>query len=46
MILNKIYVTDITNNNPDNRVAKEFYSSFGFSEICMDEGNKDMLSVI
>jgi diamine N-acetyltransferase len=32
--------------NPENPVAKEFYSSFGFSEIGMDEDNEDMLAVI
>ena len=32
--------------NPNNPVAKEFYSSFGFSEIGMDEDNEDMLAVI
>ena len=32
--------------NPENPVAKEFYSSFGFSEVGMDEDNEDMLAVI
>ena len=32
--------------NPKNPVAKEFYSSFGFSEVGMDEGDEDMLAVI
>lgn len=32
--------------NPKNPVAKEFYSSFGFSEIGMDEDDEDMLAVI
>ena len=32
--------------NPKNPVAKEFYSSFGFSEVGMDEDNEDMLAVI
>jgi diamine N-acetyltransferase len=32
--------------NPKNPVAKEFYSSFGFSEVGMDEDDKDMLAVI
>jgi diamine N-acetyltransferase len=32
--------------NPNNPVAKEFYSSFGFSEVGMDEDNEDMLAVI
>jgi diamine N-acetyltransferase len=32
--------------NPNNPVAKEFYSSFGFSEVGMDEDDEDMLAVI
>jgi diamine N-acetyltransferase len=32
--------------NPKNPVAKDFYSSFGFKEIGMDEDNEDMLAVI
>ena len=32
--------------NPKNPVAKEFYSSFGFSEVGMDEDDDDMLAVI
>ena len=32
--------------NPKNPVAKEFYSSFGFSETGMDEDDEDMLAVI
>ena len=32
--------------NPENPVAKEFYSSFGFIEVGMDEDNEDMLAVI
>ncbi len=32
--------------NPKNPVAKEFYSSFGFSEVGMDEDDEDMLAVI
>ena len=32
--------------NPKNPVAKEFYSSFGFSEVGMDEDNEDILAVI
>ena len=32
--------------NPKNPVAKEFYSSFGFTEVGMDEDDKDMLAVI
>jgi diamine N-acetyltransferase len=31
---------------PTNPVAKEFYSSFGFAEIGMDEDGEDMLAVI
>ena len=32
--------------NPENPVAKEFYASFGFTEVGMDEDNEDMLAVI
>jgi len=32
--------------NPENPVAKEFYSSFGFVEVGMDEDDEDMLAVI
>jgi diamine N-acetyltransferase len=32
--------------NPNNPVAKEFYSSFGFTEVGMDEDNEDMLAII
>ncbi|WP_133408568.1 GNAT family N-acetyltransferase [Parashewanella tropica] len=32
--------------NPENPVAKDFYSSFGFNEIGMDDDNEDMLAVI
>jgi diamine N-acetyltransferase len=32
--------------NPMNPVAKEFYASFGFYEVGMDEDNEDMLAVI
>jgi len=32
--------------NPQNPVAKDFYSSFGFNEVGMDEDNEDMLAVI
>ena len=32
--------------NPNNPVAKDFYSSFGFSEIGFDEDGEDMLAVI
>ncbi|KPZ60473.1 hypothetical protein AN391_00085 [Pseudoalteromonas sp. P1-13-1a] len=30
--------------NPQNPIAKDFYSSFGFEEVGLDEG--DMLAVI
>ena len=32
--------------NPSNPVAKDFYSSFGFNEVGMDDDNEDMLAVI
>lgn len=32
--------------NPKNPVAKNFYGSFGFSEVGMDEDDEDMLAVI
>ncbi|WP_448549241.1 GNAT family N-acetyltransferase [Thalassotalea fusca] len=32
--------------NPNNPVAKTFYSSFGFVEVGMDEDNEDMLAII
>jgi diamine N-acetyltransferase len=32
--------------NPENPVAKNFYASFGFNEIGMDEDNEDMLAII
>jgi diamine N-acetyltransferase len=32
--------------NPNNPVAKKFYSSFGFSEVGMDDDDEDMLAVI
>lgn len=32
--------------NPNNPVAKNFYSSFGFSEVGMDKNNEDMLALI
>jgi len=32
--------------NPKNPVAKEFYASFGFSEVGMDEDDEDMLAII
>lgn len=32
--------------NPGNPVAREFYSSFGFQEIGMDEDGDDMLALI
>jgi len=31
--------------NPENPVAKSFYSSFGFIEVGMDDENEDMLAV-
>lgn len=32
--------------NPNNPVAKEFYASYGFIEVGMDEDGEDMLAVI
>ncbi|USD20729.1 GNAT family N-acetyltransferase [Microbulbifer variabilis] len=32
--------------NPKNPVAKDFYSSFGFTEMGMDKDNEDMLAII
>lgn len=32
--------------NPKNPVAKDFYSSFGFTEVGMDKDNEDMLAII
>lgn len=32
--------------NPNNPVAKAFYSGFGFVEVGMDDDNEDMLAVI
>jgi diamine N-acetyltransferase len=32
--------------NPTNPVAKNFYASFGFNEVGMDQDNEDMLAVI
>ncbi len=32
--------------NPQNPVAKDFYSSFGFVEVGLDEDGEDMLAVI
>ncbi|NHB95312.1 GNAT family N-acetyltransferase [Photorhabdus stackebrandtii] len=32
--------------NPNNPVARNFYSSFGFIEIGMDEDGEDMLAII
>lgn len=32
--------------NPKNPVAKDFYSSFGFVEVGMDEDDDDMIAVI
>ena len=32
--------------NPDNPVAKDFYASFGFEEMGMDDDGEDMLALI
>jgi len=32
--------------NPKNPVAKDFYASFGFNEVGMDEDGEDMLALI
>ena len=32
--------------NANNPVAKDFYSSFGFQEVCLDEDGDDMLALI
>lgn len=32
--------------DPQNPVAKEFYASFGFKEVGMDEDGEDMLAII
>ena len=32
--------------NPKNPVAKDFYSSFGFKEVGMDEDGEDMIALI
>ena len=32
--------------NPENPVAKDFYSSFGFQEVGLDEDGDDMIAVI
>jgi len=32
--------------NPKNPVAKDFYSSFGFEEVGLDEDEEDMLAII
>ncbi len=32
--------------NPQNPVAKNFYSSFGFEEVGLDEDDDDMLAII
>jgi diamine N-acetyltransferase len=32
--------------DPENPVAKNFYSSFGFQEVGLDEDGEDMLAVI
>ena len=32
--------------NPKNPVAKNFYSSFGFEEVGMDDDNEDMMAIM
>lgn len=32
--------------NPSNPVAKDFYASFGFTEVGMDDDDEDMIAVI
>lgn len=32
--------------NPNNPVAKDFYASFGFNEVGMDDDDEDMLAII
>lgn len=32
--------------NPENPVAKDFYASFGFKEVGLDEDDEDMLAII
>jgi diamine N-acetyltransferase len=32
--------------NPSNPIAKDFYTSFGFKEVGLDEDDDDMLAVI
>jgi diamine N-acetyltransferase len=51
LALNEIKLTDGLKEieicyNPNNPVAKAFYSSFGFVEVGMDDDNEDMLAVI
>jgi diamine N-acetyltransferase len=51
LALNEIKLTDGLKEieicyNPNNPVAKVFYSSFGFVEVGMDDDNEDMLAVI
>jgi diamine N-acetyltransferase len=43
--LNKLREIEIC-YNPQNPVAKDFYSSFGFNEVGMDEDNEDMIAII
>ena len=51
LALNEIKLTDGLKEieicyNPNNPVAKAFFSSFGFVEVGMDDDNEDMLAVI
>lgn len=51
LALNEIKLTDGLKEieicyNPNNPVAKVFYSSFGFVEVGMDDDNEDMLAAI
>lgn len=51
LALNEIKLTDGLKEieicyNPNNPVAKAFYSSFGFFEVGMDDDNEDMLAII
>lgn len=41
-----VFIRKYVKSNPKNPVAKEFYFSFGFSEVGMDEDDEDMLAVI
>lgn len=51
LALNEIKVSDKVKEieicyDLENPVAKDFYSSFGFQEVCMDENGEDMLALI